>query len=75
VLLARGSEAGKLLEWKLDFEAGKAQEVAVVGAEGGTVFNGQRGEVGVHDQRPTTMLFGSTVVRIEKKVFIDKDHL
>ena len=46
-----------LLERKLDFEAGKAQEVAVVGAERGAVFDGKGGEVSVHDQRASGLRF------------------
>src|ERR1700733_4543934 len=38
-----------LLEGKFDFEAGKAQEVAVVGAEGGAVFDGEGRQVSVND--------------------------
>jgi hypothetical protein len=39
------------LERKLDFEAGESEEVAVVGAECGAVLDGERCQVGVHDQR------------------------
>jgi hypothetical protein len=38
-----------LLERKLDFEAGESEEVAIVGAEGSAVFDGERGEVSIND--------------------------
>jgi hypothetical protein len=37
------------LERKLDFEAGEPQEVAIVGAEGSVVFDGECGEVSVNN--------------------------
>jgi hypothetical protein len=41
------------LERKLDFEAGKPQEVAVIGAQRGAVLDGEGGKVSVHDQGAT----------------------
>ena len=38
------------MERKLDFEAGKAQEIAVVGAEGGAVFDDQGGDVSLQQE-------------------------
>ena len=40
-----------LLQRKLDLEAGKPQEVAVVGAQRRAMFDGQCGEVSIDDQR------------------------
>jgi hypothetical protein len=51
------------LEWKLDFEAGKPQEVAVVGAKRRAVFDGERREVSIHDQWPPRSRFWQQVAQ------------
>lgn len=38
------------MEGKLDFEAGETEEVAIVGAQRGAMFDGEGGQVGVHDE-------------------------
>jgi hypothetical protein len=39
----------RLLERKLELEAGEAQEVAIVGAKSGAVFDGEGCEVSIND--------------------------
>ena len=45
------------MERELDFEAGKPQEVAVVGAKRRAMFYGQRGKVSIYDERSSDPVF------------------